>query len=130
MLSQARPAGPCYSCAMRSLAVKTLVVLAGFAPAAVVRAQDQQQAPDRQRFHVGIAFGETKFGQTLAEVSEDMAQFWGDRPIPDDTGWKVVAGIRPIRVVGAEVQYVDFGTGRDSAKQVSGAQVRVTTAGL
>ena len=37
-------------------------------------------------------------------------QPWGNRSLDSSTGQKVVAGFRPLRIVGMEVQLVDFGS--------------------
>jgi hypothetical protein len=50
-------------------------------------------------FYVGGAVG-------LAQVRSDQFSLSFDQGL---TGWKVLAGIRPISVLGAEVEYVDFG---------------------
>jgi len=42
--------------------------------------------------------------------------------VEPDTGGKLVVGFRPLRVVGAEFQYVDFGEG-NREKRGSGGQV-------
>jgi len=50
-------------------------------------------------FYVGGAVG-------LAQVRSDQFSLSFDQGL---AGWKVLAGIRPISVLGAEVEYVDFG---------------------
>jgi len=59
-----------------------------------------------------------------------MAQVWGDQRTDDSKGWKVAAGFRPLRIVGAEIQYVDFGEDEVSKTRGFGAQVRTITDGL
>jgi hypothetical protein len=39
------------------------------------------------------------------------------------TAWKLVGGFRPIRVVGVEIQYLDFGDGDESFRSGGGGQI-------
>jgi len=92
---------------MRSSGVTTLVLLAVLG--AAVRAQKQNQAPARdwQRFHVGAAVGESSWNPDLSEFGLS-ARLWAE-PLESGTARKVFAGFRPVRAVGVEIQYVDFG---------------------
>ena len=49
-------------------------------------------------FYIGGAAGPTRDTYTQFGISDETR-----------TGWKAVAGLRPIRFFGAEVEYVDFG---------------------
>src|SRR5579872_5230222 len=49
--------------------------------------------------YVGGGVGQARDSYTAFSISDDAR-----------TGWKVVAGVRPIPFVGAEVEYVDFGS--------------------
>ena len=88
-----------------------LIVIAAFGTAGVVRAQDEAQVREWPRLHIGIAGGPTELGRSLSEIGGSLEQFWGDLPVESGTGRKLVVGFRPVRVVGAEIQYVDLGEG-------------------
>lgn len=60
----------------------------------------------------GIYFGGS-IGQANAEVSQGLAQIDGD-----DTGFKFIAGVRPLDWLAVEASYVDFGK-VDSGPQVA-----------
>lgn len=74
------------------LALAGVLLALTFATAA--RADD-----DPLGLYVGGAVG-------LAQVRSDQFSLSFDQSL---TGWKVLAGMRPISVLGAEVEYVDFG---------------------
>jgi hypothetical protein len=98
---------------MQPSCVKALLALAAIGTANVVRAQDQEQLQGSgwPRYYVGLGFGESELGLDLASAgAPDFAssRFGRSEPEPS-TAWKIVAGFRPVRVVGAEIQYVDFG---------------------
>jgi len=109
---------------MRHL-VTSLAAIAAFGSDAAI-AQDQ----DWPRFHVGVAIGQSRLDRTLSEASEALAEFWGDKSTNHVTGWKVAAGFRPSRIVGAEIQYVEFGEDKVSDQNSLGVRLPVTTAGL
>jgi len=100
--------------AMRSTA-KTLIVFAAVVLHAAVRAQDEggPQTRDWPRFHVGVGVGHvgSGFSLTAADVGGIPAQIGTDAPVDSGTGRKLVAGFRPLRVVGVEIQYLDLGDG-------------------
>jgi len=96
---------------MRSGAARTLTVLA-IALAGGARAQDQ--ARDWPRFHLGIAAGTSQLGADMSDAGVPE-HVWGNHSVNSGTGWKVVAGFRPVRVVGVELQFVDFGEGEVAA---------------
>jgi hypothetical protein len=86
-----------------------LVVIAAFGTSAVVRAQDAAQVQEWPRFYIGVAVG-------LSDLQPD----WSSVGVPEHLqpitsldavkGWKAVVGFRPARVVGAEIEYIDFGS--------------------
>ena len=53
--------------------------------------------------YVGAAGGEShvRSNQTLVGTEYDLSEH--------DTGWKVMVGVRPVRIFGVELEYVDFG---------------------
>lgn len=109
---------------MRSSAVKWVLALPAFGTVDVVRAQVQEQ--DWPRFHIGVAMGlrTTGLSHSLSEVGGVPEEAWGDLSVEsDDIGWKLVAGFRPLRIVGAELQYVDFGEGTRQSR--NGGQVPI-----
>jgi hypothetical protein len=109
---------------MRSLA-RLLAVIGAFGTEAIVGAQDEAQAQDWPRFHIGLAAGQSRLGPDTASVGMPE-QPWGNRSLSSDTGKKVVLGFRPHRVVGVELQSVDFGEGDVAARagrQLGGGQV-------
>jgi hypothetical protein len=102
---------------MRSFLGEALI-LAASSVGGLAHAQE-----DWQRFHLGVALGESHLNRSLSEASETLAQIWGDMSIDDDTrAWKAAAGLRPLRVVGAEIQYVDFGEGKRSRDRRGGGR--------
>lgn len=94
---------------MRSL-VQLLAVIAAFGTGAIVRAQDEAQVQDWPRFHIGVGVGQSHVGPADWD-SFGLAELVKPNQSVDNstTGLKFVAGFRPIRVVGAELQLVDFG---------------------
>jgi hypothetical protein len=69
-------------------------------------------------FYIGAAVG-----QAGVEVDEvDLGDFDGD-----DTGFKVIAGFRPLEWLAFEANYVDLGTASDN---VAGVNVDVDTKGI
>jgi hypothetical protein len=82
-------------------------------------------AADPLGFYVGGAIG-----QATVRADHVLFQYPGDpslaRPISisgHDTGWKLLAGLRPISWIGAEIEYIDFGKPRVS-HQETGVFVR------
>jgi hypothetical protein len=59
--------------------------------------------------------------RSLAEAGEPLVGLFGDLELDDPTAWKLTAGWRPNRIVGAEVLYVDFNEA--AADRYFGAQV-------
>lgn len=89
----------------------------------IAQAQDDGSAEEWPRFHVGVAVGVSQLSPdswSSAGVPEHIRP--SDSPEASPTGWKVVAGFRPTRFVGAELQYADFGTAT-SRSSASGNQV-------
>ena len=87
-----------------------MLIALAFSATGAVRAQDQ--ARDWPRFHVGVAAGHSQSGADTSGAWPPEVD-WA-KPTPDNgTGRKAFAGFRPVRVVGVEIQYIDFGTGSD-----------------
>jgi len=114
---------------MRGSRIHALLAVAALGTAAVARGQDQPQQP-WQRFHVGVAIGQSHVNRSLAEASEAMAQVWGDQSNDTTVGSKVAAGFRPARIVGTEIQYINFGQNEIAAVRGTGGQVPIVTAGF
>jgi hypothetical protein len=111
---------------VKALVGRLVAFIATFSTTGVVRAQDQQQDPEWPRFHVGIAVGASQLGPTLSEAGVPEAIWAGQGPEASGTAWKVVAGFRPLRVVGLEYEHVDFGEEDAEAhagRQLGGGQV-------
>jgi len=90
---------------MRRILIYSLALLA---KVALAQAQDPAQQ-DWSRFHIGLALGDSElnFDPSSIGIPEDAAP---ERSTEDSgIGAKLVAGFRPVRVVAAEIQYVDFG---------------------
>jgi hypothetical protein len=83
-----------------------LVSIAAFGAVAAAQAQDEWP-----RFHVGGAVSQADGGPDLASMGapEWALNIFGPVSPEPSAGWKIVAGFRPTRVVGAELQYVDLG---------------------
>ena len=58
--------------------------------------------------YVGAAIGET-FVQGNHDNNFDNFDFGNDRFNRHDFAWKAVVGVRPLPIVGAELEYMDFG---------------------
>jgi len=99
---------------MRASSLTALAAIAAFGTTGALRAQDEERNQDEgwRRFHVGVAVGESHLAPSLSSTGAppEVIERFGDRSPPDPTGWKLVAGFRPARVVGVEVQFIDFGT--------------------
>jgi hypothetical protein len=103
---------------MRLSSVKALIVLAAFSIAGAGRAQDDQAADrGKPRFYVGVALGRSvdlnsALSLSSAGAPPEILDRFGDRSPPSSAkALKLVAGSRPARVVGVELQYVEFGEG-------------------
>jgi len=83
-----------------------LVSIAAFGAVAAAQAQDEWPL-----FHVGGAVSQADGGPDLASMGapEWALNIFGPVSPEPSAGWKIVAGFRPTRVVGAELQYVDLG---------------------
>ena len=93
---------------MRALAGTALLLLAGAAMAA----------------DNGIYIGGS-IGQANVEVEDDLADFDGD-----DTGFKVIAGIRPLDFLGFELNYVDLGAPEEGGVEVDATGIDAFAVGF
>src|SRR5687767_14405655 len=93
---------------MRALAGTALLLLAGTATAA----------------DNGIYIGGS-IGQANVEVEDDIADFDGD-----DTGFKVIAGIRPLDFLGFELNYVDLGAPEEGGVEVDATGIDAFAVGF
>jgi hypothetical protein len=108
--------------------VRLLAVVATFGIGNVVRAQEWP------RYYIGAAVGSSHLGQASG-VPEQFHDGLSEYPFhagspTSATGRKVVAGFRPVRVVGVEVQYVNLGSEKaiaESSGQIPDFSVYVTT---
>jgi Outer membrane protein beta-barrel domain len=73
-------------------------------------------ADDPLGFYIGAAVGEAHvrtdnvaFGSTGNEGVIDLGKFQFDE---QHTAWKAIAGVRPISLLGVELEYIDFGNPR------------------
>ena len=95
--------------------IQLLVAIAAFGTAGVVRAQDAAQSQEWPRFHVGVGI------HTGGKA--DLETDWESAGVPEfirpttavesgsESHWKLSAGFRPLRVVGAEIAYIALGDG-------------------
>ena len=99
-----------------------LAAISAFGTAAATQAQDANRAGEWPRYHVGVAIGRSHYTDSWssAGVPEHLQPNYSPEGSP--TGWKIVAGLRPIRFVGAELQHVDFGSAT-TRSAASGNQV-------
>ena len=93
---------------MRALAGTALLLLAGTATAA----------------DNGIYIGGS-IGQANVEVEDDIADFDSD-----DTGFKVIAGIRPLDFLGFELNYVDLGAPEEGGVEVDATGIDAFAVGF
>jgi opacity protein-like surface antigen len=89
--------------------IQLLVVIAAFGTAPVARAQEWP------RYHVGvgIGLGKADFG-TDWESAGVPERIRPTRSLDSESGsrWRLSAGFRPLRVVGAEIEYIALGDGK------------------
>lgn len=93
---------------MRALAGTALLLIAGAATAA----------------DNGIYIGGS-IGQANVEVEDDIADFDSD-----DTGFKVIAGIRPLDFLGFELNYVDLGAPEEGGVEVDATGIDAFAVGF
>lgn len=73
------------------------------------------RAADPLGFYVGAGVGRAQVHSDVDFSSFGVAGFYGLHSISGGpTGWKLMAGIRPLSTLGAEVAYMDFGSGARS----------------
>jgi outer membrane protein with beta-barrel domain len=97
-----------------------LAAAAAFGAVAVARAEDWP------RFQIGAAIGNPHWSADLSDgISVPGYPVIGQGPAEPASGWKLVAGFRPLRIVGVEIQYVDFGEGdfADYSGRYGGGQI-------
>jgi len=88
------------------------ITLALAATAVAVALPQLAQAADPLGFYIGAGVGQStvRFSETVTGASFGFSEH--------DTGWKLVAGLRPVSLVGAEVEYLDFGHSTVSSKPI------------
>jgi opacity protein-like surface antigen len=74
--------------------------------AAAVMATQASRATDLFGLYVGGAVGQSEL-RTALDFYPSIPSGTLDR---NATGWKAMAGIRPLPVIGAEIEYIDFGS--------------------
>ena len=73
-------------------------------------------AADPFGFYLGAGVGHSQVRSDLDFGVFGAPGFSGPFDVaPGATGWKVIAGVRPLSLVGAEAEYIDFGSGRGTA---------------
>lgn len=87
---------------MNRLSAALLAVLG----ASAVGTATQARADNLLGAYVGVGVGQSNVGSNNAY---DYGYYGGYHD--HNATWKVMAGIRPLPIVGAEVEYIDFGTG-------------------
>lgn len=68
--------------------------------------------------YVGVGVGE---GQVDNHYTYYDPTGYGGGFHDHDAAWKVIAGLRPISIVGAELEYIDFGNARGNSGYYSGS---------
>jgi hypothetical protein len=101
---------------MRLSYIGAFTTFAAFSITGASRAQDEQSAARvRPRVYVGVALGQSQLGAADLESTGAppvvLDRFGNTSPSGDITGWKLAVGFRPVRLVGVELQYLDFGEG-------------------
>jgi len=99
---------------MSRLRVNASIALVALNLACAGKAQDENGTADRDkpRFYVGAALGKAHLNVDLASTGAPplvLDRFVNRSPPDSTTGWKLTAGFRPVRVVGVELGYADFG---------------------
>lgn len=89
------------------------------AGAALAAAAVPAQALDVLGFYIGAGVGQSQVRSDAGALSTDSFK-------ENHSAWKVVAGVRPISLLGAEVAYIDFG---NPTGTVAGQQVRADLKG-
>jgi hypothetical protein len=83
--------------------------LAGLAGLAAMGSSAAALADNPLGLYIGVGAG-------VGQVGNDYGYYdpygYGGRFHDHDAAWKVIAGLRPISLVGAEIEYIDFGNAR------------------
>jgi hypothetical protein len=115
----------CYSSRVKPN-FRPLLLIAAFVTHDAVRAQDgpQTQAREWPRFHIGVGAASVGSDLTLnvSDAGGIPAQIGQNTEVDSGTAQKAVAGFRPLRVVGVELEYLDLGDG-SARSRVGGGQV-------
>src|SRR5690349_2567444 len=91
---------------------------AGFALAASLAASSAS-ALDVLGFYVGAGLGQSRIEADAGAISTQSFK-------ENHSAWKLVAGVRPISLIGAEVSYTNFG---DPETTIAGVPVRADLKG-
>src|SRR5947207_10639531 len=84
-------------------------------------------AADPLGFYMGAGIGHSQVRNDVQFVGASGAPILGPLGLSEGaTGWKAILGIRPLSIIGAEAEYLDFGSASGSAS----VPVTVTTCGL
>ncbi|TLY54996.1 MAG: porin family protein [Gammaproteobacteria bacterium] len=84
-------------------------------------------AADPLGFYVGAGIGHSQVRNDVQFVGASGAPILGPLGLSEGaTGWKAILGIRPLSIIGAEAEYLDFGSASGSAS----IPATVTTGGL
>jgi opacity protein-like surface antigen len=84
-------------------------------------------AADPFGFYLGAGVGHSQVRSDLDFGVFGAPGFSGPFDVaPGATGWKVIAGVRPLSIIGAEAEYIDFGSGSGT----TGIEPTATRAGI
>jgi len=97
-----------------------LAVIATIAAGLTLATQVARAADDPAGFYLGGSIGEAnvRLNQSVSDATTSFDEH--------HNGWKALIGFRPISVVGAELEYIDFG--KPTTTTTSGAGTTVTEA--
>jgi opacity protein-like surface antigen len=91
-----------------------LAVIAALASGLMLATQAARAADDPLGFYLGGSIGESHV--RLDQPVSDTANSFNE----NHDGWKAMIGFRPISVVGAELEYIDFGKPRTTTTSDTG----------
>src|SRR5271155_2986940 len=97
-----------------------LAVIATIAAGLTLATQAARAADDPAGFYLGGSIGEAnvRLNQSVSDATTSFDEH--------HNGWKALIGFRPISVVGAELEYIDFG--KPTTTTTNGAGTTVTEA--